>query len=62
MTAAFQILLDSITRAFQTMANWEIFPGVSLLAFFISLIVLQTLLHVLWININTSDKGDKGGK
>ena len=51
-----------MTAAFQTMANWEIFPGVSLLAFFISLIVLQTLLHVLWININTSDKGDKGGK
>lgn len=59
MTAAFQILLDSIARAFQTMASWEIFPGVSLLSIFIALIVLQTLLHVLWININTRDKGGK---
>lgn len=60
MTAAFQILLDSIARAFQTMANWEVFPGVSLLAIFIALIILNTLLSILWINVNT--RNNRGGK
>ena len=60
MSAAYQIIFSSIGKAFSTMANWEIMPGVSLLAFFIALIVLHLILRIIWIDARSDDKSDKG--
>lgn len=56
MSEAFSILLDSLGKAFGTMAAFEVLPGVSLLSFFISLIILHTIISIVWISNKNNNK------
>lgn len=56
MSEAFTILLDSLGRAFSTMAAFEVLPGVSLLSFFIALLIMHTIVSIVWIRSKNNNK------
>lgn len=53
MTEILNIIFSNIGKAFQTMASWELLPGLSLLNLFIILLVLEIVLHIVLNHIGT---------
>lgn len=50
MSEVYNFLVGQIGKAFQTMATFQVLPGVSLLAFCITILVLDIIIAIVWIN------------
>lgn len=45
---AYNFVVENIGKAFSTMSEFEVLPGVSVLVFSVLLLILHTLFDILW--------------
>lgn len=51
-------IASNIGKAFSVMAEFEVIPGMSLLAFLIILLVLHTIFDIFWFGAKSFERSD----
>lgn len=55
---AVNFIISNIGEAFSLMSDFEVLPGISLLAFCIAILVIHTLFDIFWFGAKSFMKSD----